>query len=83
MDQFKNPTIKYVSGGSKGIATKDRPISPTHNFMQSDTIPELIELQRRNTYNDSAEARLIKAYRDAGESEERLGEVLLQFRKSA
>jgi hypothetical protein len=51
--------------------------------MQSQTIPELVELQRREAYNDSTEARLVKAYRDAGESEERLGEVLLQFRKTA
>jgi hypothetical protein len=65
LDMFKPAVIKYVSGGSKGIATNDDPTGH-YNFNKSQIIPELVELQRQAAYMDSAEFRIIKAYAEAG-----------------
>jgi hypothetical protein len=75
MEQFKNPVVKYVSGGSAGIATENP--SNHYSFDKADMIPELIELQRRAAYVDSAEGRLIEAYRQVGKEppEEALAKV--------
>jgi hypothetical protein len=81
MDSFKEPVMRYVSGGSKGIRTPDSPKQNTYNFIKSQTSPEIAEMRRQAAYADSPEARIIKAYRDAGEPEERLGVVLQQFRR--
>ena len=76
-DQFKDQTVRYVSGGTAGINT-DPPDG--YNFLKYETIPELIELQRRAAYLDSAEYKVIKAYRDVGK--EPPPEVLAQLRKA-
>ena len=81
MDSFKEPVMRYVSGGSKGIRTPDSPKQNTYNFMKSQTSPEIAEMRRQAAYADSPEARIIQAYRDAGEPEERLGQVLQEFRR--
>jgi hypothetical protein len=81
MDSFKEPVMRYVSGGSKGIRTPDSPKQNTYNFIKSQTSPEIAEMRRQAAYADSPEARIIKAYREAGEPEERLGVVLQQFRR--
>jgi hypothetical protein len=66
MDMFKPQLIKYVSGGSAGIATPDNPPSPVYHFHKADLLPELIELQRQAAYQDSAEFRVKEAYALAG-----------------
>jgi hypothetical protein len=66
MDDFKEPVTKYVSGGSQGIMTTDKPRPPTHNFMKSSTVPELIELQKQIAYRQSPEYNILQAYQDAG-----------------
>jgi hypothetical protein len=64
MDQFKDPMAKYVSGGSKGIATG--PTSDYYNFDKANIVPEYVALQERAAYQDSTEYKLIQAYRDVG-----------------
>lgn len=66
MKQFWGNEVKYVSGGSKGILDPDKPRPPVHNFLKSQSAPELIELQRRVEYQDSAEFKIIEAYKAAG-----------------
>jgi hypothetical protein len=66
LDQFKPQLVRYVSQGSEGIATPDNPPSPMYHFHKADILPELIELQRQAAYLDSAEFKVIKAYRDVG-----------------
>jgi hypothetical protein len=66
LDAFKDPIVRYVSGGSQGIATTDNPPSSMYHFHKHEIIPELIELQRQAAYQDSAEYKLIKAYADVG-----------------
>ena len=64
MDQFKPQVIKYVSGGSQGIATGQT--SDYYSFDKAQIVPEYVALQERAAYQDSAEFKIIKAYADAG-----------------
>jgi hypothetical protein len=66
MKQFMDPDERYVSGGSNGILDRDKPRPPVHNFMKSQSLPELIEIQRRAAYQDSAEYKIMEAYKAAG-----------------
>jgi hypothetical protein len=66
LDAFKPQLIKYVSGGSQGIATTDNPPSSMYHFHKQDILPELMELQRQAAYLDSAEYRVRKVYEDIG-----------------
>ena len=66
LDLFKDPVERYVSGGSTGILDPDKPRAPTHNFLKSQTAPELIALQHQAAYQDSAEYKIIEAYKSAG-----------------
>jgi hypothetical protein len=66
LDQFKDQTIRYVSGGSAGIATPDNQPSNTYHFHKHEYLPELIELQKQAAYLDSAEFKVIEAYAMAG-----------------
>ena len=66
MNTFADPVVRQVSGGSDGILTPDKPQPPVYNFMKTQTLPELIEMRRQAAYNDSAEAKIIKAYKDVG-----------------
>jgi hypothetical protein len=79
MDQFKPQLVRYVSGGSEGIATPDNPPSSMYHFHKQDILPELIELQRQAAYLDSAEYRVRKVYEDIGK--EVPEEVLAQVRR--
>ena len=63
MDQFKPQVVKYVSGGSAGIS--GAPPSG-YIFNKSQTIPELVALQKHAEYLDLTEYKVIKAYADAG-----------------
>jgi hypothetical protein len=77
MDMFKPQLVRYVSGGSAGIATPDNPPSSTYHFHKADILPELIELQRQAAYQDSADFRVKEAYALAGKEapEELLAKV--------
>jgi hypothetical protein len=66
MDQFKDPMIKMVSGGSKGILTPDHPRPPTYSFNRTQMLPELVALQKQSSYQDSAEYKIAEAYRAVG-----------------
>ena len=63
MNDFADPVVRYVSGGSKGIATEDR--SGTYKFDNSD-LPELREAARQMEYRESAEFKVQRAYAEAG-----------------
>jgi hypothetical protein len=78
-EQFKEPVIKYVSGGSAGIATPDAPPSSKYSFDKAQILPELVALQRRAAYADSAEGKLIAAYAAVGKVPP--DEVLAKVRK--
>ena len=54
---FKPQVIRYVSGGSAGIATPDNPPSSMYHFHKAEILPELIELQRQAAYWISANIR--------------------------
>jgi hypothetical protein len=79
LDAFKPAVIKYVSGGSKGIATNDDPTGHYH-FNKSEIIPELVELQRQAAFADSAEGKIIAAYASVGKTPP--DEVLAQLKKA-
>ena len=66
MRAFTGDEVKYVSGGSQGILDPDKPRPPTHSFMKHQTLPELRALQRMQAYQDSAEAKVISAYKAVG-----------------
>ncbi len=66
MDTFKDPVISYVACGSKGFATPDNPPSNRYSFNRSQTNPELVALQERAAYMDSAEYKVAQAYRAVG-----------------
>jgi hypothetical protein len=66
MDSFKDPVMRYVSGGSLGILDPDKPRPPTHNFLKSLTAPELIEMRRLEAHQDSAEYKIAQAYKAVG-----------------
>ena len=66
MNQFMGDEVKYVSGGSSGILNPDKPRPPTHSFMKHQTMPELVALQRRAAYQDSAEYKIAEAYKAVG-----------------
>jgi hypothetical protein len=66
MDTFKDPVIRYVSGGSNGILDPDKPRPPVHNFIKTRTTPELIEMRRLEAYHDTAEYKITEAYKAAG-----------------
>ena len=66
MNQFMDTEVKYVSGGSAGILDPDKPRPSTHSFMKSQALPELRELQRQAAYRDSAEYKIIEAYKASG-----------------
>jgi hypothetical protein len=66
MKQFMPSEVKYVSGGSNGILDPDKPRPSTHSFMRTQTTPELIEMRRLAAYHDSAEAKVIAAYKAVG-----------------
>jgi hypothetical protein len=74
MDQFKSPTIAIVSGGSQGFAQKD--LGGTYRFDKSSFIPELVALQEREAYEQTAEYKIKKAYSDAGLPEPNVTELL-------
>jgi hypothetical protein len=78
MDVFAEHTMKYVTGGTKGIATPDNPPPNEYSFIKRNNNPDLIRLQRQAEYNDSAEAKVIEAYRTAGK--EPPADVLKQIR---
>ena len=77
-NQFKDPLVRYVSGGSQGFATPDNPPSSMYHFHKAEIVPELIELQRQAAYLDSAEYRVRKVYEDIGK--EVPDEVLVKVR---
>lgn len=64
MRTFMDPVCRMVSGGSRGIATEDR--GGFYDFRKSQVVPEVREMVARATYADSAEAKIIAAYRQAG-----------------
>lgn len=66
MNAFADPVSRHVSGGSQGILDPDKPRPSHHNFLKSQTTPELIQLQRRAAYMDSAEYKIIEAYKKSG-----------------
>lgn len=66
MDNFADPVKRYVSGGSNGILDPDKPKPSHHSFLKSQSTPELIQLQRKAAYMDSAEYKVIEAYRAGG-----------------
>ena len=66
LDAFKPQLVRYVSQGSEGIATPDNPPSPMYHFHKAEILPELIEVQRRLAYKDSAEYKVRMAYREVG-----------------
>ena len=66
MDDFKEPIVRVVSGGSQGILTPDHQRPPTYNFRKSETIPELVALRKQAEYADSAEGKIVAAYAAAG-----------------
>jgi Arm DNA-binding domain len=66
MDTFKDPVMRYVSGGSNGILDPDKPRPPVHNFIKTRTTPELIEMRRLEAYHDSAEYKITEAYKAVG-----------------
>jgi hypothetical protein len=68
MRQFMPAEDRYVSGGSQGILDPDKPRPPTHNFLKSRTAPELIEMRRLEAHQDSAEAKVIAAYKAVGKT---------------
>ena len=81
MDMFKPQVIRYVSGGSAGIATPDsQPLSMYH-FAKHEILPELIEVQRQLAYQDSAEFKVKEAYALAGK--EVPEDVLAKLRSAA
>lgn len=65
MDEFKGDTIRMVSGGSAGILTDEHRGSGWHDFTKAN-LPEVREIARIMAYQDSAEYKIAKAYRDAG-----------------
>jgi hypothetical protein len=75
-NQFKDPVVKFVSGGSAGIVTEP---ASGYSFRKSETVPELALLQRQAAYMDSAEYKVIKAYAEAGK--EPPPELLAKLRK--
>jgi hypothetical protein len=75
--QFKQPMVKHVSGGSKGINTEG---SNEYHFNKSETVPELVALRKIQAYTDSAEYRIVKAYADVGKAPP--DEVLAKLRKA-
>ena len=78
LDAFKPQLIKYVSGGSAGIATTDNPPSSMYHFHKADILPELVALQEQVAYQDSAEYKVRKVYHEIGK--EVPEEVLAQVR---
>ena len=66
MSQFTDPVERYVSGGSNGFLDPDKPRPSHHNFLKSQSTPELVQMQRMATYRDSAEYKIIEAYRKSG-----------------
>jgi hypothetical protein len=66
MNAFADPVQRFVSGGSNGILDPDKPRQPTHNFLKSQTTPELIQMRRLEAYRDSAEYKIIQAYKASG-----------------
>jgi hypothetical protein len=80
MKQFADPVARYVSGGSKGILTTDNSRPPVYNFEKTRNNPELVALQREAAYQNSAEYKVIKAYRDVGQ--EPPANVLEKLRQS-
>jgi hypothetical protein len=68
MDAFKPPLVKFVSGGSQGIATPDSPQLRQGYTFSKDDLPEIQALRRQQAYADSAEFKVIKAYADAGKT---------------
>jgi hypothetical protein len=71
--------VKYVSGGSAGIATTDYPPSATYHFHKHEILPEILALKEQAAYQDSAEYKVIKAYADVGKVAPE--EVLAKLRK--
>ncbi len=68
MNDFADPIVRYVSGGSKGFASPDNPAPNDYSFLKTQTNPELVEIKRRAAYLDSAAAKVIQAYKDAGKT---------------
>jgi hypothetical protein len=66
MDTFKDPVMRYVSGGSNGILDPDKSRPPVHNFIKTRTTPELVEMRRLEAYHDSAEYKIAEAYKAVG-----------------
>jgi hypothetical protein len=67
MDQFADPVLKYVTGGSNGIANDtDRRPPNEYSFIKRNTNPELVALQKQAAYQDSAEFKVKEAYRQVG-----------------
>jgi hypothetical protein len=62
MDEFKSPTIAYVSGGSAGINTNP---SGYYSFDKSH-LPEIQRMKRQVEYDESPQGKRAKAFRDAG-----------------
>ena len=67
LDQFKPPLIKYVSGGSAGIATPDSQPSPMYHFAKHEILPEILALKEQAAYLNLAEYRVRKVYEDIGQ----------------
>ena len=66
-DQFDEDVANlFKLGGSDGILTPDKPQPPVHNFMKTQALPELREIQRKATYADSAEFKIKEAYKAVG-----------------
>jgi hypothetical protein len=66
MKDFEPPTVAYVSCGSQGFATPDTPRSDRYSFHKGQTVPELVAIQQRADYEDSAEYKIAEAYRAVG-----------------
>ena len=79
MNTFKDPLIRQISGGSRGIATEDR--SGFYDFRKSEIVPELRETQRRAAYMDSAEYKIAEAYKQAGLPPPDMAELLRGARR--
>lgn len=63
MDEFKGDVVRYVSGGSAGIATEDR--SGQYRFDKGH-LPEYRAAAAQLEYQQSAEFKIIDAYIKAG-----------------
>jgi hypothetical protein len=62
MDEFKDPLVRIVSGGSAGINQNP---SNFYSFDKSH-LPEIQAAQRRIDYENSPEGKRAKAFRDMG-----------------